>query len=182
MIALQKKYESIFAAHLYRVIEPSVDKYLMKYKYINRRKMKSNFQENIKIDQGNKINIYFLIHPPSTPTIRQEPVFTRHARFLPKFHPNKSPIHAPEPRHPGNRKSRIYSPECSKWRSPKSLNLERKEATISSAKTLPYFLPFLDKIGGMGWGSVLLEGNSTSSNAVCTESTNPCPNSSRHTR
>ena len=61
----------------YRVITPSVDKYLMKYKYINRRKLKSNFEENIKIDQGNRINSYFLIHPPPTPTIRLNPPGTR---------------------------------------------------------------------------------------------------------
>ena len=47
---------------------PSVDKYLMKYKYINRRKIKNNFEENIKIYQGNRINSYFLIHPPPAPT------------------------------------------------------------------------------------------------------------------
>ena len=31
--------------------------------------MKSNFEENIKINQGNKINSYFLIHPPPISTI-----------------------------------------------------------------------------------------------------------------
>ena len=39
--------------------------------------MKNNFEENIKIDQGNKINSYFLIQPPSTPTIRLNPPATR---------------------------------------------------------------------------------------------------------
>ena len=43
--------------------------------------MKSNFEENIEIDQGNKINNYFLIHPLPPPqyiSIRQEPDCTRH--------------------------------------------------------------------------------------------------------
>ena len=35
--------------------------------------MKSNFEENIKIDHENKINNYFLIHPPHTPTIHLNP-------------------------------------------------------------------------------------------------------------
>ena len=51
----------------------------------NRRKMKSNFEENIKIDQGNKINSNFLIHPPPPPqyiSICQEPDCMRHAQFL----------------------------------------------------------------------------------------------------
>ena len=38
-----------FICFLYSVIKPSVDKCLMKYKYINRRKIKSNFEENRKI-------------------------------------------------------------------------------------------------------------------------------------
>ena len=41
---------------MYKMIQQSLDKCLMNYKYINRRKMKSDFEENIKIDQGNKIN------------------------------------------------------------------------------------------------------------------------------
>ena len=62
--------------------------------------MKSNLEENIKIDQENKINSYFLIHPPPPSqyvSICQKPDCMRHAQFLPKSHPNKSPIHAPEP-------------------------------------------------------------------------------------
>ena len=39
--------------------------------------MKNNFEENIEIDQGNRINSYFLIHPPVTPTIRLNPPGTR---------------------------------------------------------------------------------------------------------
>ena len=55
--------------------------------------MKSNFEENIKTDQGNKIKSNFLIHPPPPSqyvSIRQKPDCMRHARFLPKSHPNKS--------------------------------------------------------------------------------------------
>ena len=39
--------------------------------------MKSKFEENIKINQGNKINSFFFIHPPPTPTIRLNPPETR---------------------------------------------------------------------------------------------------------
>ena len=125
--------------------------------------MKSNFEENIKIDQGNKINSYFSMHPFPTPKIRLNPPGTRlhEARTVsPKIPSLQVPIHAPEPRNTGDRKSRFYSPEYSKWRSSKVLNQERKEATIPSAKTPPYsFTPFLDKMNRVGCGSVLLEGN-----------------------
>ena len=39
--------------------------------------MKNYFEENIKIDQGNKINSYFLIQLPPTPTIRLNSPGTR---------------------------------------------------------------------------------------------------------
>ena len=48
--------------------------------------MKSNFEENIKIDQGNRINSHFLINPPPIPTIclnMPGTNCTRHAQFLP---------------------------------------------------------------------------------------------------
>ena len=56
-----KTYKDVY---LCRVIKSSVDKCLMKYKYINRKKMKSNFEENIKIYQGNRSHSYFSIYPP----------------------------------------------------------------------------------------------------------------------
>ena len=66
--------------------------------------MKSNFEKNINIDQGNKINSYFLIHPPPTPTIRLNPPGARlhEARTVSPEIPSQQ-VSNPRPKAPASR-------------------------------------------------------------------------------